>query len=106
VTALVRDPAKLAARPGLTLVTGTPEGVADIEDAFAGAVPEDGVVVQREAQGSAHHRGRSGRQTGLAGQPPGGRPGSLWTPLWAAVGPVGHRSPGRNDPDPEPGEPS
>jgi uncharacterized protein YbjT (DUF2867 family) len=45
VTALVREPTRLAARPGLTLVTGTPEREADIEDAFAGAVPADGVVV-------------------------------------------------------------
>jgi putative NADH-flavin reductase len=45
VTALVREPAKLAARPGLTLVTGTPARETDIEKAFAGAVPADGVVV-------------------------------------------------------------
>jgi putative NADH-flavin reductase len=45
VTALVREPARLAARPGLKLVTGTPEREADIEDAFARASPADGVVV-------------------------------------------------------------
>ena len=45
LTALVREPAKLEARPGLTLVTGTPEREADIEHAFAVAVPADGVVI-------------------------------------------------------------
>ena len=45
MTALVREPARLAVRPGLTLLTGTPEREADIEKAFAGAVPPDGVVV-------------------------------------------------------------
>jgi hypothetical protein len=38
-------PARLEARPGLTLVTGTPEREADIEHAFAVAVPADGVVI-------------------------------------------------------------